>query len=67
MARPGNSKGSVEVIDLPDFDMSDANGNQLVSHPSHPVDATDAFVASMKRGSAGTGVDVPDVEEAIVG
>jgi hypothetical protein len=46
--------------------VSHADSDQLVSHPRHAVDVTDALVACMERSGTSAGVDVPDVQEAIV-
>ena len=47
--------------------MPDADSYQLVSHPRHTVDVADALVAGMEGSGTGAGIDVPDVQEAVVG
>lgn len=46
--------------------MARAHGDELVSHPGHPVDVADALVAGMQGGGSRSRVDTPYVKEAIL-
>lgn len=62
-----DSQCRVGLFNLPDFDMSGADRNKSIAHPSDSIDVADALVTGVECCGACARVDAPDIQEAIVG